>query len=44
MNYPSSRVLSATEYSYLSAKLIRRAALVLGFSVALIFALLLSAT
>jgi hypothetical protein len=43
MNYPSSRALSATEYRYLSARLIRRAVLVLGFSLALIIALLFNA-
>jgi hypothetical protein len=42
MNYPSSRTLSATEYRYFSARLIRRAVVVLGFSLALIIALLLN--
>jgi hypothetical protein len=41
MNYPDRRELSAAEYSHLSARLIRRAVLVLGFSVAMLLALLL---
>jgi hypothetical protein len=40
MNQPYRRELSPAEYSHLSARLIRRAVLVLGFSMALILALL----
>jgi hypothetical protein len=43
MDYPTSRQLSAAEYSHISARLIRRAILVLGFTVALILALLFKA-
>jgi hypothetical protein len=41
MNYPTSRQLSAVEYRHLSARLLRRAAVVLGFVVALVLALLI---
>ena len=43
MNNLSSRALSPAEYSYHSAKLLRRFVVVLGFTLALILAILISA-
>ena len=43
MTYYSLRELSASEYSYYSARLLRRAILVLGFGLALILAVLMHA-
>jgi hypothetical protein len=42
MSYLTSRQLSAVEYSHLSARLLKRAAAVLGFTLAVILALLIA--
>jgi hypothetical protein len=43
MSYPYIRNLSPSEYSYRSAKLLRRAVIVLGFVLALILTFLIGA-